>query len=61
MGFDINAVMTVALGVFIALIARDILGLVFGRLFGFGAVTGSKESEINTLSASGGHRLARES
>lgn len=61
MEIDINAVMTIALGVFIALVARDILGVVLGRLFGFGAVTGSKESTTNTFSASGGHQLARES
>lgn len=61
MEIDINAVMTIALGVFIALVARDILGVILGRLFGFGAVTGSKKSATNTFSASGGHQLARES
>jgi CDP-diglyceride synthetase len=54
MEFDVNAVMTIALGVFVALVARDILGVVFGRLFGSGAVTGSKESANTTVGASGG-------
>lgn len=58
MEFDINAVMTIALGVFVALVAHDILGVVFGRLFGLGAVTGSKESANKTVGASGGHTFA---
>lgn len=58
MEFDFNAVMTIALGVFVALIARDILGVVFGRLFGLGAVTGSMESANRTVGASGRHTFA---
>lgn len=58
MEYDINAVMAIALGVFIALVARDILGIVFGRLFGRGPVAGSKENENQTVGASGGHTFA---
>lgn len=58
MEFDFNAVMTIAIGVFLALVARDILGVVFGRLFGFGAVKGSKESANATVGASGGQPVA---
>lgn len=61
MEVNINALMTIALGVFIALVARDILGVVLRRLFGFGAVKGSKESGINTVSAGSRQQLVRES
>jgi membrane protein DedA with SNARE-associated domain len=43
MEVNINALMTIALGVFIALVARDILRYFTGRLFGFGNRKGGKE------------------
>jgi membrane protein DedA with SNARE-associated domain len=43
MEVNINALMTIALGVFIALVARDVLRYFLGRLFGSGNRKGGKE------------------
>lgn len=54
MEFDITAVMTIASGVFVALVARDMLRVLLGRLFGVGSVTVDEQVSVNTFGARDG-------
>lgn len=59
MTFDVNTVMAIALGLFVALVARDLLHIALGRFFGIGAITEIKGNTANSSSASGGFQAHR--